>query len=200
MDCETDSPTFASCFWLTPGKFDVNETNDVLPRTLISTAAPASLDLGAFGYKPDDPGPGVLVSHLPEKYSGPLKMGDRITALDGHPITDAREFQLLMSKATGERDAVVMIQRAKQRARIETRILVPHLGFVPTARVRGKYDPEQKEILVISRGVAEMRLTIPEAWAGASLLWNGLALDKIDKPGCVLLTIDKELLHARACL
>ena len=93
-----------------------------------------------------------------------------------------------------------MVQRAKQRIRVETRILVPHLDFLPTARVQGKYDPEQKEILVISRGVTEMRLTIPDAWAGASLLWNGVALDKIDKPGCVLLTIDKELLHAGACL
>jgi hypothetical protein len=200
VDCETDSPTFASCFWLTPGKIDVREINDVLPRTLIATAAPASLDLGAFGYKPDDPGPGVLVSHLPERYSGPLKLGDRITALDGHPIADAHEYRLLMSKASGTRDAVVMVQRAKQRIRVETRILVPHLDFLPTARVQGKYDPEQKEILVISRGVTEMRLTIPDAWAGASLLWNGVALDKIDKPGCVLLTIDKELLHAGACL
>ena len=102
VDCETDSPTFATCFWLTPGKFDLSESNDVLPRTLVATAAPAALDMGAFGYKPDDPGPGVLISHLPEKYSGPLKMGDRITAINGHPIADAHEFQDLMTKATEE--------------------------------------------------------------------------------------------------
>jgi len=65
--------------------------------------------------------------------------------------------------------------------------------------VQGKYDPAQKQILIISRTVTEMRVEIPEAWAGASLLWNGLALEKIDKPGCVLLTIDKELLHAGTC-
>jgi hypothetical protein len=198
VDCETDSPTFASCFWLQPGKFNVAEINDVLPRTLVATATPAALDLGAFSYKPDDPGPGVLISHLPEKYSGPLKLGDRITALDGRPIADAHEFQDLMYKAT-EGKAVVMIQRGKERTRVETRIVVPHHDFIPTARVQGKYDPAQKQILIISRTVTEMRLTVPEAWAGASLLWNGLALENIDKAGCVLLTIDKELLHAGPC-
>jgi hypothetical protein len=199
VDCETDSPTFASCFWLTPGKFDVNERNDVLPRTLIATATPAALDLGAFGYKPDDPGPGVLVSHLPEKYSGPLKLGDRIIELDGHLIADAADFQNLMSKATEAAHAAVMVQRGKQRTRVETRILVPHHEYVPTARVQGKYDQAQNQILIISRSITEMRVTIPDAWAGASLFWNGLSLENIDKPGCVLLTIDKELLHAGAC-
>ena len=199
VDCETDSPTFASCFWLEPGKFDVNERNDVLPRTLVAAAAPAALDLGAFGYKPDDPGPGVLVSHLPAKYSGPLKMGDRIAELDGRPIADAREFQKMMAQANQERRAVVMVQRGKERTRIETRILVPHRDFVPTARVQGKYDPAQRQITIISRSVTEMRVTVPEAWAGASLWWNGLSLEKIDQPGCVRLTIDKELLHAGPC-
>ena len=199
IDCETDSPTFSSCFWLTPGKFDVSERNDVLPRTLVATATPAALDLGAFGYKPDDPGPGVLVSHLPEKYSGPLKLGDRIIELDGRPIADAHEYQKMMNNANQEGRAVVMVQRGKERTRVETRILIPHHDFVPTARVQGKYDQQQNQILIISRTVTEMRLTVPEAWAGASLWWNGLALQKIDKAGCILLTIDKELLHTGPC-
>ena len=44
-----------------------------------------------------------------------------------------------------------------------------------------------------------MRVTVPEAWAGATLFWNGLALENLDRPGCVLLRIDKELLHAGPC-
>jgi hypothetical protein len=44
-----------------------------------------------------------------------------------------------------------------------------------------------------------MRVTVPEQWAGAGLFWNGLSLEKIERPGCLLLTIDKELLHAAAC-
>jgi len=115
-------------------------------------------------------------------------------------IADAHEYQKLMSKAGAAAQAAVMIQRGKQRTRIETRILVPRHDFLPTARVQGKYDPDLKQILVISRGVAAMRLTVPEAWAGASLFWNGLTIQQIDRPGCVLLSIDKELLHARACL
>ncbi|MFY9726646.1 MAG: PDZ domain-containing protein [Bryobacteraceae bacterium] len=199
VDCETDSPTFSSCFWLTPGKFDVNERNDVLPRTLVATSTPAALDLGGFAYKLDEPGPGVLVARLPANYSGPLKPGDRIIELDGRRIADAHAYQEMMNKANEERRVVVMVQRGKERTRIETRILVPHHDFVPTARVQGKYDPAQKQILIISRTVTEMRLTVPAAWAGAGLWWNGLALDKIDKEGCVLLTIDKELLHADSC-
>lgn len=199
VDCETDSPTFSSCFWLTPGKFDVNERNDVLPRTLVATATPAALDLGGFAYKLDEPGPGVLVVRLPAKYSGPLKLGDRIIELDGHPIADAHAYLEIMNKANEERRVVVMVQRGKERTRIETRILVPHHDFVATARVQGKYDPGQKQILIISRTVTEMRLTVPTAWAGAGLWWNGLALDRIDKAGCILLTVDKELLHASAC-
>jgi len=199
VDCETDSPAFSACFWLQPGKFDVNERNDVLPRTLVAAATPAALDLGAFGYKADDPGPGILISRLPDKYSGPLKLGDRITALDGKSLADAREFQDIMAKAAEERRAVIMLQRGKERTRVETRILVAHHDFIPTARVQGKYDPSQNQILVISRAVTQMRVTVPEAWRGASLFWNGLALEKIEKPGCVLLTIDKELLHAAPC-
>jgi len=199
VDCETDSPSFASCYWLTPAKFDPGERNDVLPRTLLATAMPGALDLGPFSYKADDPGPGVLVSQLPAKYSGPLKLGDRITAIDGRPIADAREFQRLMNNATATAHVTVMIQRGKQRTRLETQILVPQHNFTPTARVQGKYDPEQKQILIVSRGVTAMRVTIPEAWAGAGLFWNGLSIENIDKPGCVLLTIDKELLHAGLC-
>ena len=199
VDCETDSPSFASCFWLAPGKFDVNERNDVLPHTLIAAAAPAALDLGAFGYKPDDAGPGVLVAHLPAKYSGPLKLGDRIIELDGRPVANAREFQEMMAKVNEERRAVAMVLRGKVRTRVETRILVPHHDFLPTARVQGKYDPSQNQIQIISRSVTEMRVTIPDAWTGASLWWNGLALEKMEKAGCTRLTMDKELLHTARC-
>jgi len=47
--------------------------------------------------------------------------------------------------------------------------------------------------------VTELRVTIPELCVGSGLMWNGLAMEKMEKPGCILLTIDKELLHAAAC-
>ena len=46
----------------------------------------------------------------------------------------------------------------------------------------------------------EMKVTVPPAWAQDSRLsWNGLALEKIEGPGCILLTMDKELLRAAKC-
>src|ERR1017187_5395970 len=200
IDCETNSPTFARCYWIQMTKFDVNERNDVLPSTRFKAGTSAALDLGGFGYKPGDPGPGVLVSYLPEKYSGPLKMGDRIVELDGRPIDDARRYIELLSKATQESHAVAMVQRGKEKIRMETRIVLPRRDPVVSARVEAQYLPGDKEIQIVSRTIQEMRVTIAPHWAPDSkLYWNGLALEKIESPGCLVLTVEKELLHAVKC-
>jgi hypothetical protein len=69
-----------------------------------------------------------------------------------------------------------------------------------TARVQGKFDATDRDIQIVSRTIKEMKVTIPPEWAQDShLLWNGLALEKIEAPGCWLLTVDKELLHAARC-
>jgi predicted esterase len=200
IDCETNSPNFAHCYWIQLTKFDVNERNDVLPSTRLPAASKASLDLGGFGYKTDDPGPGVLVSFLPEKYSGPLKMGDRIVALDGKPIENARQYVETMAKITDEKPAVATVQRGKERVRMETRIVLPRREMVVSARVEAQYVPDDKDIQIVSRTVKELRVTIPPHWAqGGRLYWNGLSLEKIDSPGCFLLSVEKELLHAAPC-
>jgi predicted esterase len=199
IDCETNSPTFARCYWIQLTKFDVNERNDVLPSTRLQAGSRAALDLGGFGYKPGDPGPGVLVTFLPEKYSGPLKLGDRIVALDGRPIEDGRQYTDLMAKAS-EAHAVAMVQRGKAKIRMETRIVLPRRDPVVTARVEAQYLPGDKEIQIVSRTIQEMRVTIPPHWAPDSkLFWNGLALEKVESPGCLVLTVEKELLHAVKC-
>jgi predicted esterase len=199
VDCETNSPTFASCYWLEPVKFDVGERNDVLPSTRLAAGSGAALDLGGFGYKPEDAGPGVQVSYLPKDYNGPLKMGDRIVEIEGKPIADARQFRENMGRYTEEKQVIVMVQRGKNRQRLETRVLIPRGDVAPTARVQGKFLRDDNLVLVISRSVMEMRVTIPEQWVGAGLLWDGLSLEKIGKPGCILLTVEKELLHAGEC-
>jgi hypothetical protein len=199
VDCETNSPAFASCFWLQPVKFDVGERNDVLPMTRIAGGSGAALSLGNFTYQVDDPGPGLLVSQLPPKYEGPLKLGDRLVELDGKPIANATQFRQTMSQMTEEKRVVVMLQRGKRRLRVETAIVLPRREPAPTARVQGKYEAADRQILIVSRSVTELRVTIPEAWTGSGLFWNGLALEQIDKPGCLLLTIEKELLHAAPC-
>ena len=199
IDCETNSPTFGSCYWVQMTKFDPGERNDVLPSTHVSAGTSPSLDLGAFSAKPDDPGPGLLIAKLPEKYSGPLKVGDRIIELEGRPVPNARAYLDLMAKYTEEKRIVVMIQRGKDRQRIETRVVLPVRDPVVTARVQGKYDPETKGIDIVSRTVTEMKVTLPAQWLPALLSWNGLTLENITTPGCLLLSIEKEILHAAAC-
>jgi hypothetical protein len=200
IDCETNSPAYARCYWIRITKFDAGERNDVLPSTRLAPTIPPSLDLGGFGYKTTEPGPGVLVSFLPEKYNGPLKMGDRIVALDGRPIADAKAYLEMMARYTEEKPAVVTVQRGKDRNRVETRVVMPRRDASVTARVQGQYLPAEKEIQIVSRTIKEMRVTIPPQWSdGAKLFWNGLVLEKIDGPGCFALTVEKELLHAARC-
>jgi hypothetical protein len=142
----------------------------------------------------------VLVSTLPQRYSGPLKLQDRIVALDGKPIENAREYTRMLSQLTDEKPAVVTVQRGKERTRIDTRIVMPRADPPVTARVEAQYLPEDKEIQIVSRTVTEMRVTVPPQWAeGSKLLWNGLTLDRVESPGCWVLTVDKEILHAAKC-
>lgn len=199
IDCETDSPSAGRCFWIQMTKFDANERNDVLPSTGLTGSSGAMLDLGEFGYKLDAPGPGVLVATLPAKYSGPLKLGDRIVELDGKALENGAQFADIMGKKTREDRAVVMVQRGKDRIRVETRIVLPRRNPNVTARVQAKYVAEDNHIEIVSRTVTEMRVTVPEQWVPVSLYWNGLALEDIAKPGCLLLSIDKELLHSAVC-
>jgi hypothetical protein len=199
IDCETNSPTFARCYWIQPTKFDAGERNDVLASTRIPGGTGAALDLGAFEFKVDDPGPGVLVASLPAKYSGPLKNGDRLMALDGKPLASARQYLELLEKFTEEKPATVTVQRGKERVRVETRITLPRRDSGVTARVQAQYLPAEKEIQIISRTIAEMRVTVAPEWIPATLLWNGLSLENLQEAGCWLLSVQKELLHAEKC-
>ena len=199
VDCETNSPTFASCYWVQPSKFDPAERNDVLPMSLIPADAGSSLDLGGFGYRADDPGPGVTVVFLPERYKDALRVGDVLEALDGKPIENARQLMQILEKADATRNAVVMVRRGKDRIRIETRIVVPRREPVITARVKAEYMPDDHQIVLISRAITEMRVTIPAEWLPADLLWNGLTLENVKAAGCYTLKLEKELLHAGPC-
>jgi hypothetical protein len=200
IDCETNSPQFAHCHWVEMTKFDAAERNDVLASTRLERSQAASLDLGGFGYNPDEPGPGVLVSYLPDKYGGPLKLGDRIVALDGRPLDTPRRYLELLNKYAESRPAVATVQRGKERIRIETFVVVPKPDAVVTARVQARFIPAEREIQILTRAVKELKVMVPEQWAREShLSWNGLPLEKLDAPGCYLLTMEKELLRAARC-
>ena len=198
VDCETSSPVFARCYWIQPTRFDAGERNDVLESTRISPGGGAALDLGAFRLQMDDPGPGLLVT-LPDKYTGPLKRGDRLMALDGKPLANPREYAAMMEKVTDEKPAVITVQRGKDRIRVETRITLPRRETAVTSRVQAQYLPAEKEIQIISRTITEMRVTVAPQWVPATLVWNGLTLENVKEAGCWVLSVQKELLHAEKC-
>jgi hypothetical protein len=136
---------------------------------------------------------------LPEKYSGPLKRGDRLVAIDGRPLANPRQYLEMMQKVTEESPAVVTVQRGKERIRVETRITLPRRETGVSARVQAQYLPAEKEIQIISRTITEMRVTVPPEWVPATLLWNGLTLENLQEAGCWTLSVRKELLHAEKC-
>ena len=138
----------------------------------------AVLDLGGFAWNPNDPGPGAVVSWLPENYQGPLKLNDRLVALGGKPLADAKALTELLDQTTEEKPVVATVQRGKDRLRVVTRIVLPRREETVTARVQARYLSDLKEVQVLSRTVAEMRLTVPEAWVPAGLNWNGTDLAK----------------------
>jgi len=67
---------------------------------------------------------------------------------------------------------------------------------VQTARIQTEYFPDTREVLVISRQVAELRLDLPAHFLPAHLNWNGNAAGTVDKPGCWLLAVGAQ---AKAC-
>ncbi|HEY1497301.1 MAG TPA: PDZ domain-containing protein [Candidatus Solibacter sp.] len=199
IDCETNSPTFANCYWIQMTKFDPAERNDVLESTRVPGGSGAALDLGGFAFKTDEPGPGVLVTALPKDYSGPLKVNDRLVALDGKPIADPRQYADWLDRTTEEKSVTVTVQRGKDRIRVETRVVLPRREGGVSARVEAQYLPADKEIQIVSRTVTEMRITVPPHWLPGTLLWNGLTLENLTVPGCWMLSMQKEILHAEKC-
>jgi len=199
VDCETDSPSFPRCYWIEMTRFDPAERNDVLPLTRVQAGSGATLDLGGFGFNPQAEGPGVVVTWLPENYKGPLKLNDRILSMGGKVIQDARDYMRQMDQTVEEKPAAVMIDRGGQRTRLETKIILPKRTGSVTARVQGHYLPDLKQIQILSRAVTQMRITVAEGWAGATINWNGSDLAKAESPGCWLLDEPKELLSGRRC-
>jgi hypothetical protein len=199
-DCETGSPLFTHCYWIEVTSFDPAERNDVLDSTRVQPlGSGARLALGPFGYNPAEPGPGVLVASLPEKYAGPLKLNDRIVELGGKKLGDAAEYAQILYRTFDEKPVVVMVQRGKDRIRLETKIELAPGAEPVTARVRAQYLPDLHEVEVVSRDITQMKLTLPESWLPAKINWNGTEVANATAAGCWLLDEQKELLTAKRC-
>jgi hypothetical protein len=199
VDCETDSPAFSRCYWIEMTKFDASERNDVLTTTRVLAGAGASLDLGGFGFNTQAEGPGVLVSWLPEHYSGPLKLNDRIASIGGKRIRDAREYVEQMDQTAEEKPVAVMVERGKDHIRLETRIVLPKRPSGVTARVQGQRLVDLKQVQIVSRSITEMRLKLPTDWTPTAITWNGNEVVKADTGGCWLLQVNKELMSGNKC-
>jgi hypothetical protein len=199
-DCETGSPLFTRCYWVEITRFDPAESNDVLDSTRVQPlGSGAVLGIGPFGYNPGDPGPGVLVASLPEKYSGPLKLNDRIMELGGKELKDGSEFAQILYRTFEEKPVVVMVQRGKEHVRLETKIELGPRAEPVSARVRAQYLPDLQEVEVVSRAITQMKLTLPESWLPAKINWNGTEVANSAAAGCWLLDERKELLSAKRC-
>ena len=199
VDCETGSTAFASCYWLQLTGFDLSKRNDVLGSSRVNAGSAAYLGLGGFGYDSNAPGPGVEVAWLPPNYKGPLELHDRIVSVAGKPIANASEYIALMDQASEEKAAAVVIERGKERKRIETKIVVPKREETSTVRVQGSWLVADKEVQIISRGVSQLRLTLPVSWAPVAINWNGSDLGKAEQGGCWDLSIAADPPTAKRC-
>ncbi len=184
VDCETGHPEFAGCYWVAIRQMDFTRRNDVLGSSRVSPGSGAFLALGPFGFDPSAPGPGVLVTWLPEGYRGPLQVGDRIVALGGKEIQDARAYISMMEQQAEARNTAVILVREGRRRRVETRIVLPKREELVTARVQAEFLPQEREILVVSRGAAALELRLPESWTPARVNWNGEEAGTVTGGGC----------------
>ncbi len=199
-DCETGSPLFTHCYWVEITKFDPAEANDVLDSTRVAPlGSNAMLALGPFGFDAAGAGPGVLVASLPGKYSGPLRVNDRIVAMGGKPLKDAAEYARILYQSFEEKPVVVMVLRGKEHVRMETKIVAQPRAEPVTARVRARYLPDLQEVEVVSRAVTQMKITLPAPWLPVKISWNGTDVANATAAGCWLLDERKELLSAAPC-
>ncbi|MBL8232495.1 MAG: hypothetical protein JNL98_28615 [Bryobacterales bacterium] len=194
IDCETGNPQLARCYWVTVTAFDPALRNDAIRSTRIAPDnLGASLDFGGFGFKTTTAGPGVLVEFLPDNYNGPLKLNDRIVALSGKQIIDAKHYIELMSQVTEERPVSVTIDRIekkeKDRIRLTTYYKLRKREEVITARLQASYSVDAKEITIISRAVAELQIRVPGQWVPATITWNGNQMAAPQQAGCLVLSL-----------
>jgi hypothetical protein len=169
IDFETGSPKFLRCAWLGITKVDVTRRNDALPGSRVPPGSGARLE------------------------PGPIKPGDRILAIAGK---DPTQF---LDEVRQERSVAVTVQRGKEKLRLETRVVIPVREEALTVRVQAEVQPETKEIVVITRGIVQLKLNLPPQWAPAVVNWNGPSEAKLEMPGCHLLTSSTGAVSVEPC-
>jgi hypothetical protein len=107
-----------------------------------------------------------------------------------------------MSQVTEERPVSVTIERMekkeKERIRLTTYYKLRKREEVITARIQASYSPDAKEIILISRAVAEVQIRVPEQWVPSTITWNGNQMAAPVTAGCLVLSL-KQPGAARPC-
>ena len=172
----------------------------MLPMTLIPGDSGSALDLGGFGYRANDPGPGV---------DGRFPAGEvQRAAKSGRPPGGARR-QADRKRAPVDADPGKSRRYPGRRGNGAARQgshthRDPHGGSAPRSgshgaregRVHAGVSPDRRSS---AASVTEMRVTHSAEWVPGDLLWNGLTLENVKTAGCYALKLEKELLHAGPC-
>ena len=180
VDCETGNQALTRCYFLQILKFDTRMINRALGTTRANPGPLVTLAIGPFTYSLD------LEIETP---AGTLKAGDRIIAVNGKDVNGRDAFEQAMARMSDERPVTLTVQRGKQRVRIETSAKVATRDEPLTGRVQAEYSVETKELLIISRAVAEFVVQIPRAWSGATINWNGNEVSKNTAAGCWVVSV-----------
>lgn len=187
VECETGVLAFTRCYWLDMAKVDPAQKNDVLQTTRVKPGSGASLAAGSFGYDSGAPGPGLVVGWLPKDYNGSLKLEDRILSVGGRKLADAQDYEKLMESMNEEKSVALTVQRGKERLRIETRIVIARRDEHVTTQIRGEFSPDSRDLFIITRGVAGVKLDLPAEFVPAKVNWNGNPMGDLDAAGCYML-------------
>ncbi|MBK9169419.1 MAG: hypothetical protein IPM24_18415 [Bryobacterales bacterium] len=186
VDCETDSPQLLRCHWIEVARIDLAQRNDALKQTRVQPGSGATLDLGPFGYDPADAGPGIQIAWLPEGYRGALRLGDRIVAIEGQTLKNAAAYAEYLDERRESGDVALMIERAGKRSRVEAKVVRPPRPAGYTVRVQGEIQGagDERELILVSRGVSVLRITPPPGWLPLQVLWNGDRLEAAGGHAC----------------
>lgn len=194
IDCETHSPQFGRCYWIEMTKFDLAKRNDALRSTRVPPGSGAGLSFGGapgFGYDPAGAGPGVRVTWLPPDYKGPLEVDDRIVEIGYRDIGSGADYAQFMDEVTEEKSTSVTVDRKGKQVKLSAKITLPKRDVPVTARVKAQRIGGAEEVTLTTRGVSEIKVTLPERWTAAVVNWNGTEL-KTTGGGCWIASAAKE--------
>ncbi len=132
-------------------------------------------------------------ANLKARFDAKLDPGDKLIAIGGKPPEE------YLDKVKDEGPASAMVERGKQRVRVEGQIVIPKAEETATARIQGSFNLERHELQLISRTVSGVELTLPPPWAPTALNWNGVDAAKLETAGCWSLTLADNAITVRKC-